>query len=126
MLVISIFSFPTMFSTLHKTNFKFSFTFILSSSHAFNLTIRKCVKTTDFKLVQTERLCRQQFQIWQKWKKVIQTSRKHWEKEKLLVTSNFSFSHSVFKRLVQQTCKSQGLFGKGLKVALQILGRKFY
>ena len=28
--------------------------------------------------------------------------------------SNFSFSHSVFKRLVQQTSKNQGLFGKGL------------
>ena len=28
-----------------------------------------------------------------------------WEKEKLLFTSNFSFSYSVF----------QGLFGKGLK-----------
>ena len=37
-----------------------------------------------------------------------------WEKEKLLVTSNFSFSHSVFKRLVLQTGKNQGLFGKGL------------
>ena len=36
------------------------------------------------------------------------------EKEKLLVTSNFSFSHSVFKRLVLQTRKNQGLFGKGL------------
>ena len=35
--------------------------------------------------------------------------------EKLLVTSNFSFSHSVFKRLVMQTHKNQGLFGKGLK-----------
>ena len=38
-----------------------------------------------------------------------------WEKEKLLVTSNFFFFHSVFKRLVQQTRKNQGLFGKGLK-----------
>ena len=37
-----------------------------------------------------------------------------WEKEKLLVTSNFSFSHSVFKRLVQQTRKNKVLFGKGL------------
>ena len=37
-----------------------------------------------------------------------------WEKEKLLVTSNFSFSHSVFKRLLPQTCENQGLFGKGL------------
>ena len=34
-----------------------------------------------------------------------------WEKEKLLVTSNFSFSHSVFKRLALQTRKNQGLFG---------------
>ena len=39
-----------------------------------------------------------------------------WEKEKLLVTSNFSFSHSVFKRLKQQTDKNQGLFGKGLRI----------
>ena len=29
--------------------------------------------------------------------------------------SNFSFSHSVFKRFVLQTCKNQGVFGKGLK-----------
>ena len=31
--------------------------------------------------------------------------------------SNFSFSYSVFKRLVLQTHKNQGLFGKGLDVA---------
>ena len=37
-----------------------------------------------------------------------------WEKEKLLVTSNFSFSYSVFQRLLNQTLKNQGLFGKGL------------
>ena len=37
-----------------------------------------------------------------------------WEKEKLLVTSDFSFSHNVFKRHVLQTRKNQGLFGKGL------------
>ena len=41
-----------------------------------------------------------------------------WEKEKLLITSNFSFSHSVFKRLVLQTHKNQGLFGKGLTAKL--------
>ena len=33
----------------------------------------------------------------------------------MLVTSNFSFSHSVFKSLVQQTRKNQSLFGKGLR-----------
>ena len=41
-----------------------------------------------------------------------------WVKEKLLVTSNFSFSHSVFKSLVRQTRKNQGLFGKGLIFAV--------
>ena len=35
-----------------------------------------------------------------------------WEKEKLLVTSNFSYSYSVYERLLQQTRKKQGLFGK--------------
>ena len=37
------------------------------------------------------------------------------DKEKLLVMSNSSFSHSVFKGLVLQARKSKGLFGKGLK-----------
>ena len=37
-----------------------------------------------------------------------------WKKEKLLVTSNFSFSHSVFKGLVLQTHKNKGLFWNGL------------
>ena len=37
-----------------------------------------------------------------------------WEKENLLATSNLSFSHTVFKRLLMQTRKNLGLFGKGL------------
>ena len=37
-----------------------------------------------------------------------------WEKEKSLVTSTFSFSHSVFNRLVLQTRKNKGFSGKGL------------
>ena len=46
---------------------------------------------------------------------VLQTGRKHCgKKEKLLLTSNFSFPHSVFIRLVLLTRKNQGLFGKGL------------
>ena len=36
------------------------------------------------------------------------------EKRKLFVTSNFSFSQSVFKSVLLQTRKNQGLFGKGL------------
>ena len=41
-----------------------------------------------------------------------------WVKEKLLCTSKFSFSRSVFKRLVLQIRKNKGLFGKGLNSGL--------
>ena len=36
----------------------------------------------------------------------------------------FSFSHSVFKRFVLQTCKNQGLFGKGLSLFLFFYKKK--
>ena len=39
---------------------------------------------------------------------------------KLFITSNFSFSRSVFKRPVLQTHKNQGLLGKGLIDDIQI------
>ena len=38
-----------------------------------------------------------------------------WVKEKLLVMSNFSFSHSVFKGLVSQGRQKVSLCGNGLK-----------
>ena len=43
-----------------------------------------------------------------------------WEKEKLLIMRNFSFSHSVFKRPVQQIPKNKGLFGKELSLYKQV------
>ena len=49
-----------------------------------------------------------------------------WEKEKLLVTSNFSFSHSVFKRLVSQGRQKASLCGNGLNTKKNIkLDRHF-
>ena len=51
--------------------------------------------------------------------KMVERSPNGWktmcEEEKLLVMSNFSFSHSVFKRLLLQKCESKSLFGKQLK-----------
>ena len=44
-----------------------------------------------------------------------------WEKEKLLVMNNFSFSLSVFKKPVLQTSKNQGLFGKGVTLYWLVL-----
>ena len=50
--------------------------------------------------------------------KMAESFRNRWKtlsaKEKLLVTSNFSFAHSVRKRLVLQTGENQDLFRKGL------------
>ena len=65
-----------------------------------NFVLLTHYRTTNFRLFQTERVCRRQFQIWRKWQKVIQTS-------------NFSFSHSVFKRLVSMGRQKESLCGNG-------------
>ena len=75
-------------------------------------------QTTNFRFFQTERVCRWQFQVWRKWQIVLQTVRKHCGKrKKLLFMSIFSFFYTVFKRLVLQARKNQGLFGKGLTLS---------
>ena len=67
-----------------------------------------------FRLFPTERVCRRLFL---NLLKMAESSPKRcktlWEK-KLLVMSNFSFSHSVFKRFVLQVLKNKGLFEKEL------------
>ena len=76
------------FSTLWKIETIILVTFNLSFAkiNAFNLDKANIFllgkelthyQTTNFRLFQTERVCRWQFQIRQKWKKVIQTGRKH-------------------------------------------------
>ena len=42
-----------------------------------------------------------------------------WVKEKLLITSNFSISHSVFKRLVSQGRQKVSLCGNRLIICLE-------
>ena len=66
-------------------------------------------QTTNFRLFQTKRICRRQFQIWRKWQKVIQKGRKHcgkWRNCSLWAISPFP---TVF---------SKGLFPRG--------GKRFY
>ena len=72
-------------------------------------------QTTNFSRLQTKIVCRRQFQIDENGKSSLNGEKTQWEKEKLLIMSNFSFSLGVFKRLVLQTRKNQGLFGKGLR-----------
>ena len=37
------------------------------------------------------------------------------KKKKLLVTSNFSFSHNVFHSYISSVCQNVALFGNGLR-----------
>ena len=48
------------------------------------------------------------------------------KKEKLLITSNFSFSHSVFKRLVSQGRQKVSLCGNGLTLPLLLMTQGFF
>ena len=84
---------------LYKTS-----TCLLQAHFVCPLTLSQ---TINFRFFQTERVCRQQLWIWWKWQKVLQMGRKHFRKSR-----NFSFSHSVFIRLLLQTHKNQGLFAK--------------
>ena len=63
-------------------------------------------QTTNIRLVQTERVCRRQFQICRKWKKVIQTDRKHCGKRRNCSLRAISPFPTVF---------SKGLFARGVK-----------
>ena len=81
---------------------------------SFVLTLSK---TTNFRPFETERVRRQQFQIWRKWQKVFRMVRKHCGKRRNCSLRAISpFSHCVFKRLALQTRKNQGFFRKGLNI----------
>ena len=68
-------------------------------------------QTTNSRLFQTERVCRQQLKFDENGSKLS----KRVENTVGKVTSNFSFSHSVFKRLVSQGPQKVSLCGNGLK-----------
>ena len=55
-------------------------------------------QTTNFRLFQTERVCRRQFQIWRKWQKVIQTGRKHCGKRRNCSSRAISAFPTVFSK----------------------------
>ena len=73
-------------------------------------------QTTNFRLFQTERVCRRQFQIWRKWRKVIQTGRKHCGKRRNCSLRAISPFPTVFsKRLVSKRRQKVSLCGNGLR-----------
>ena len=63
-------------------------------------------QTTSFRVFQTERVCRRQFQILRKWQKVVQTGRKPcWKRRNCSLRAVSPFP-TVF---------SKGLFPRGVK-----------
>ena len=63
-------------------------------------------QVTHFRLFQTKKVCRRQFQIWRKWQKVIQMGRKHCGKRRNFLLWTISPFLTVF---------SKGLFPRGVK-----------
>ena len=79
----------------------------------FHLTLSQMTK---FRLLQTERLCRRQFQIWWKWLKVLQTSIKHCGKRRNCSLRAISPFPTVFpKDYYCRRVKFRACFGKGNK-----------
>ena len=67
-----------------------------------------------FGLFETERVCRQQFQMWWKWRKVLQTGRKHCGKRRNCLLWAISSFPTVFsKGLYCRRVKSRACLGKG-------------
>ena len=72
-------------------------------------------QTTNFRLFQAEKICRWQFQIWQKWKKAIQMGWKHSGKRRNCLWGAISPFPSVFKRHVSlEGHQKVSLCGNGL------------
>ena len=77
----------------------------------FGLTLSQ---TTNFRLLQTKSVCRQQFQIWWKWQKVLQMSRKQCGKGRNCSSRASSPFPTVFsKDMYCRHVKTRVCWGKG-------------
>ena len=71
-------------------------------------------QTTNFRLFQTKRVCRRQFQILWKWQKALQTCRKHCGKRRNCSLGAISPFPTVFSNdLYSRHVKSRACLGKG-------------
>ena len=77
-------------------------------------------KRKNYRLVQTESICRNQNECDRKLKFVWEGLTTLCEKEKMLVTSIFSFSRNVFKKLLFQGCEQPGFVGKAEKIQFKL------
>ena len=77
----------------------------LSYGSLIHLSVFNPLQDDNFRLFQTERVCRRQFQIRRKWQKAIQMGRKHWGKWRNCSLPAISPFPTVF---------SKGLFPRGV------------
>ena len=97
-----------MFFTRLGKFLSFSLKIKLSSANPFqfrrvqNLSFEKGLThylMTNFRLFQTEGVCRQKFQIWLKWQKAIQRGRKHCGKKRNCLLRAISFFPHCFQKV---------------------------
>ena len=99
---------------LPSINFLFSMFSILSNPEILFWAHLTLSQTTNFRFFQTERVCRQQFQIWRKWQKVLHTGRKHCRKKRNCSLWAISPFPTVFsKDLYCRHVKTRACLGKG-------------
>ena len=70
-------------------------------------------QTTNFRLFQTERVSRRQFQIWWKWQKVLQTSKKPGKRINCSLRAIYPFPTVFSKDLYSRHVKTRACLGKG-------------
>ena len=110
-LVTSTFSpFPKMFSTLPKTNFNFSVTFILSSANALKLDQSKILLFGKGLKAFADDNVNMMISVYNRAENTV-------GKKKILFTSIFSFSHCVFQSLLLRVVKSRDCVEKELTLS---------
>ena len=78
-------------------------------------------KMTTFKLFQTQRVCRQKFQIWWKWQKVFKAGGKNCGKSRNCSLRAISTFPTVFsKDLYSRHVKTRACLGKGLRNLVRV------
>ena len=122
--------FPTLFSTQTNTNLDLEIfiVFFLSIMLAIKANTHSCLfypplwkydkylsQTTNFRLFQTQRVCRWQFfKIWGKWRKVFWKGRKHcWKRRNCLLRAISPFPTVVSKDLFCRHMETRACLGMG-------------
>ena len=101
-----------IFFTIQHLPKQYSLRILLGDNNYWNsITLSQM---SNFRLLQTERVCRQQFQIWWKWQKVLQKGREHCRKRRNYSLRAISPFPAVFsKDLYCRQVKTRACLGKG-------------